>query len=318
MHLLSFVCSRLVSALLTLLVMGGLIFVLVAWLPGDVCLSTLGQDVQDSSLAACRHYHHLDQPGMYRFGQWLKDLAAGDAGQSMSRHRPAMDVLEPRLKNTLFLAFLAAAIGFPLALLTGLLSGWYRKRWLDGSVSVISLLCMSLPEFVMALPLIWLFSYKLGWLPSVVFFHADQSWLEKLQMTLLPAMTLALVMNAHIMCTVRASARKVCHCSFVQMARLKGLGEGRVLLGHGLKSVISPCVGTFTLFMAWLFSGVVVTEKVFNYPGLGYLMVSSIQDRDYPMVQISAMSITLLCVICSVTGDLISVWLNPVSRGQSA
>ena len=317
MHLTSFICGRFLSALATLLVMGALIFVLVEWLPGDVCLSTLGQDVQESSLSACRHQHHLDQPGFVRFSQWFTDLLSGNAGQSMSRNKPAVDVLEPRLKNTLLLAFMAAAIGFPLALLTGLLSGWYQKRWLDSGVSVVSLLCMSLPEFVMALPLIWLFSYQLGWLPSVVFFHAEQSLLEQVQMTLLPAMTLALVMNAHIMSTVRTSAQKVSGCSFVQMARLKGLSENRVLLGHGMKSVLAPCVGTFTLYMAWLFSGVVVTEKVFNYPGLGYLMVSSIQDRDYPMVQASAMSITFLCIICSVCGDLISVWLNPGSRKPS-
>ena len=303
--------KRLLSSSLTLLVMGLLIFMLVDWLPGDTCSATLGQDAQVATLLQCQQQLGLDQPAHHRFLQWLQKLLSGDSGLSLSRNREAWDVLAPRLQNTLLLAAIAGTTGFFLAIIPGLLSGWFQRPWVENCVSCLSLLFMSLPEFVLALPLIWLFSYQLGWFPAVSLIYDGQSLWQKINMAFLPAMTLALIMNAHVMSTVRASARVIREAPFIQMARLKGVQEPRVLFRHGIKSILAPCMGTISLYMAWLTGGVVVTERVFNYPGLGSLMFSAIQDRDYPMVQLSAMSITLLCILCSLLGDLLTFWLNP-------
>lgn len=303
--------KRLFSSALTLLMMGLFIFILVDWLPGDTCSAMLGQDAQASTLSQCRQQLGLNLPAWQRLLQWLQNLFAGDTGLSLSRNREAWEVLQPRLYNTLLLAAMAGLAGFTLAIITGLLSGWFQRPWLDSGVSCLSLLFMSLPEFVLALPLIWLFSYQLGWFPAVSLIHDSQTLLQKMQMAFLPALTLTLVMNAHVMGTVRASARVIREASFIQMARLKGVQERQVLVRHGIKSILAPCMGTISLYMAWLLGGVVVTERVFNYPGLGSLMIAAIQDRDYPMVQLSAMIITLLCICCSLLGDMLALWFNP-------
>ena len=148
----------------------------------------------------------------------------------------------PRLWNTLLLAGMAGIGGLTLAIIPGLLAGWFRRPWLDSSLSCLSLLFMSLPDFVLALPLIWLFSYQLGWFPAVSLIHESQPLSEKINMAFLPALTLALVINAHIMSTVRASARVVSQMPFIRMARLKGLPEYRVLFRHGVKPVLAHCM----------------------------------------------------------------------------
>ena len=201
--------KRLFSSALTLLVMGVFIFTLVDWLPGDTCSAMLGQDSQPATLLQCQQQLGLDQPAFHRLLQWLQNLLTGDSGLSLSRNRQAWGVLQPRLHNTLLLAVMAGIAGFILAIIPGLLTGWFQRPWLDNSVSCLSLLFMSLPEFVLALPLIWLFSYQLGWFPAVSLIHDDQSLVQKIHMTFLPAMTLALIMNAHVMNTVRASARVI-------------------------------------------------------------------------------------------------------------
>lgn len=307
------VLARLLSSLLALLLMGVLVFILVDLLPGDTCLSLMGQDARAETLQNCRHQLGLDQSNIVRFGQWLNQLARGDTGLSLSRQQPAWNVVLPRLQNTLLLATLAAVLGFSMAILGGLVAGWFRCRWIDHSLSFISLLFMAMPEFVLALLLVWLFSYWLDWLPAIAIIYEGQPIVEKIGMILLPVITLALIINAHIMRTVRASAKVVSESSFIQMARFKGINEFRVLWRHGFRSILAPCVGTLTLYLAWLLGGAVVTERIFNFPGLGSLMIAAIQDRDYPLIQLSVMTMTVLCVLCSLLGDLLGVWLNPKS-----
>ena len=312
--MLSVISRLLLSALCSLMIMTILVFLLVNKLPGDACTASLGQDAQPERVEQCRRNLGLDLPASERFLNWGAAFLQGDMGWSLAKRRPVKDVVLPKLSNTLLLGTLAIILGIPAAILLGILAGLQPDRKLDSLLSLTSIMTMALPEFVIALILVYIFNFQAGWLPAVSLIYDTQPISEKLLYATLPALSIALIINAHIMRTVRASTIEVMNTRYIQMAYFKGLGARAIVFRHALRPILAPCSGTFSLYIAWIFCGVVIVEKVFNYQGLGILLVNAICERDDPVIQATCMIMTLICILSSLSCDLCAQLFDPGQR----
>jgi len=313
--MLGLILRRLGAAWVTLAVIAVVVFVGVELMPGDACTAHLGRDAaREEVLANCRERMGLNAPPVERFFAWAGDLARGDLGVSVKRERPIVEIVGPRLRNTLILAAAAAVAGVPLAILLGFLAGLRREGPFDIIVSTTALVAMTMPEFVVAALLILVFAIWLGWSAGVVVAAYDAPALTLLFATPLPAVTLALVYIAHILRMVRSSVIETAGADFILMARMKGVPERRIVLRHLLPNAILPSISLIGLTLAWLLSGVVIVESAFNYPGIGRLAVNAVADRDLPLVQAIALIFGLIYVVTTLISDLVSMSLNPRLR----
>ncbi len=303
-------------AALTLVFVAIVVFTVAEALPGDACTSYLGRMAQGERLANCRAKLNLDKPALARFGTWSNGILHGDLGDSLKRRRPIVDIVGPRLRNTVILGATAACIGIPLAIILGVFAGVFRDRYPDLSISGLSLLAMTIPEFVIATLLIFIFAVNLKWFPAVTILPTQATVKEILPNIVLPVVTLAFVMIAHILRITRASVINTMTSDFVRMATLKGVPFMRLIFRHMLPSALLPTINIVALTIAWLLSGVVVIEKVFNYPGLGTLMIQSIFDRDLPLIQAIALMFALIYMAVNLIADLLVIMLNPKLRSK--
>lgn len=309
--LLMTVARRLALGLFTLLVISLVIFLAVDMLPGDIATEILGQMATPEAVAAIRDELGLDEPIHSRYLDWLGGLMVGDLGESLATDRPVSALIDDRLMNTLYLAGLAALISVPLALGLGILAALYRNTVLDRAVSIFSLSAISMPEFFIAYVLILFFSVQLGWVPSLSKVGADQSFLEHLELMILPAITLTFVTCAHMMRMTRAAIINLLSSPYIEMARLKGLGPWRIVLRHTLPNAWAPIVNVVVMNLAYLITGVVVVEVVFVYPGLGQLMVDSVAKRDLPVVQAASLIFATTYILFNLIADVVSIVSNP-------
>lgn len=308
------VVQRLSFGLITLFIISVLIFVGVEALPGDFAEAILGQSATPETVAAFRLELHLDQPPVQRYFSWLGGFVQGDLGTSLANGRPIADLLGWRFKNTLFLASMAAIIAVPLAVLMGIAAALYRNTFFDKVLSMTSLSMISFPEFFMAYILIALFSVKLAWFPSIANINEQMSFAAKLNAIVLPALTLTLVVVAHMMRQTRAAIINILSSPFIEMANLKGLKRLRVVVLHAFPNALSPVINVIALNLAYLVVGVVIVEVVFVYPGLGQLLVDSVSKRDIPVVQASGLIFAATYIILNLIADILSIISNPRLR----
>lgn len=313
------VLQRLGSSLVTLLIVSVVIFVAVEALPGDACTAYLGREAKDPDiLANCRATRGLNTPAVVRWFDWAGDFVQGDLGVSMKRNKPIADVVGWRFRNTVVLALTASLVGIPLALVLGVVAGLARDRPLDIALSSGAIFAMTIPDFVSATVLILVFAVGLGWTNGVVTVSANAPILDLVSNTVLPTVALTLVMVAHILRLVRTSVIDTLQSDFVTMARLKGVPFRRIVWRHVLPNSLLPSINQIGLTIAWLLGGVVVTETVFNYPGIGRLSVDAVSDRDLPLVQTIALLLASVYIGVNLLADLLALALNPRLRTYRA
>lgn len=308
------IIRRLALGLLTLVLVSGIVFVAVEALPGDACTAYLGRMAQGKRLENCRRDFGLERPALTRYVEWTAAAVQGDLGISLKRNKPITGIIGPRLRNTLVLGLAATMIGVPIAVLLGIIAGLWRDRPVDLWVSTTAIFAMTIPEFVSATMLILIFSIWLGWLPGIVTTPPNAPLFEFLSDIILPIVTLALVMTAHILRMVRTSVIDVMASDYIQMARLKGVPYWRMVFRHVLPNALLPTINLVALTIAWLLGGVVVIEVVFNYPGLGRLTINAIADRDLAMVQAIALILATIYVGLNLFADLLTLVVNPRLR----
>jgi peptide/nickel transport system permease protein len=308
------IVRRLALGLLTLVLVSGIVFVAVEALPGDACTAYLGRMAQGKRLENCRRDFGLERPALIRYAEWTAAAVQGDLGISLKRKKPISGIIGTRLRNTLVLGLAAMIIGVPIAVLLGIIAGLWRDRPVDLWVSTTAIFAMTIPEFVSATLLILVFSVWLGWLPGIVTTPPNAPIFEFLSDIILPIVTLALVMTAHILRMVRTSVIDVMASDYVQMARLKGVPYWRMVFRHVLPNALLPTINLVALTIAWLLGGVVVIEVVFNYPGLGRLTIDAISDRDLAMVQAIALILAAIYVGLNLFADLLTLVANPRLR----
>ncbi len=308
------ILQRFGSALVTLLLICIIVFVTVELMPGDACTAFLGRDAKGQILENCRTERGLERPALERFGEWAAGMVQGDLGNSMNRNKPIEDVVGWRLRNTLILSATATLFGIPLALFLGVIAGLRRDRPIDIVLSSTALFAMTIPEFVSATVLILVFSITLGWTTGVVTVSYKAPMLDLVANTVLPTVTLMLIMVAHILRMVRSSVIDTLESDFVLMARLKGVPFRRIVWRHVLPNSLLPAINVIGLTIAWLLGGVVVIETVFNYPGLGRLAVDAVADRDLPLIQAIALILGSIYILTNLLADLVALLLNPKLR----
>jgi peptide/nickel transport system permease protein len=238
----------------------------------------------------------------------------GDFGVNAHRTKRISEMVGDRVLNSLLLGICALAVGLPVAFLFGILAALRRDRALDLTVSSIAIAAMTIPEFVSATVLILVFSGWLGWLPGIVTTSASAPLKDFFPEIILPVVVLSMVMTAHILRTVRSSMLEVLDSDYVRMATLKGVPYRRMILVHVLPNALLPAINVVALTVAWLLGGVVVIETVFNYPGLGRLMVSAISDRDLALVQTIALIVASVYVVVNLSADVLTLLANPRLR----
>lgn len=313
--MLKLITRRLLLSIVTLWIVSVIVFGATELLPGDVATALLGREATPETLARLRTELGLDRPAGQRYVEWLSNALRGDLGMSLAkRNTPVIQLIMERMRNTLLLSGLAALVGLPLALALGVVAGLLRDRLPDTVISVIALVGMSLPEFVIGSLLILTFGVLWAVLPAVTIVQPNASIGELLPNLILPAVTLVVVMVAYIIRMVRTSLINVMTSDYIQMATLKGLPRRRIVLAHALPNALLPTISAVALTVAWLIGGVVIVETVFNYPGVGRLMVSAVQDRDLPLVQALGLLGAAFYITIHMSADLLSLALNPRLR----
>ncbi|MFJ9711917.1 ABC transporter permease [Streptomyces sp. NPDC101234] len=312
--MLSFTLRRLASAVGTLFLSSVLVFLAVQALPGDVATQILGKDATPDAVAALREQLGLDRPAWERYFDWIKGALHGDFGTSLVSGKGVGGQVALYLGNSALIAAVTVLFAVTGSLLLGVLAGLYRDRWPDHLISTVSLVGMSVPEFVVATVLVLCFSVALPWFPAVVLYGPEASVGQLLPAVWLPAFALAVVMAAYIVRMARTSVIDVMAGEYVTTARLKGLSTWRIVTRHALPSALLPTLHVIALNVAWLAGGVAVVENVFNYPGIGKLMLSSVQNRDLPVIQAIALVSAVIYVVCNLAADLGAMALNPRLR----
>ena len=309
----NFVLRRLAFLALTVLLTSLLIFVITQLLPGDVCRVILGREVGEAQLETCRVDLGLDQPAPLRYFSWLADFLRGDWGDSYSNNIEIFPLVMERLGSSLRLVALTLLIGVPVSVALGVAAALKEGRLLDNAISLLSLAVVGLPEFVTGIVLIEILAFRFG-LPASSSVRAGTPFLEALPSLILPAITASLVLAAYIVRLTRAGVVEELKQPYVRTARLKGLAERAVIWKHVLRNALLPTITVIAISFGWLISGLVVVESVFNYPGLGRLMVFAITRRDLPLVQAIALVTVLGFALANLAADLLYAALNPRIR----
>ncbi|WP_223423038.1 ABC transporter permease [Tateyamaria pelophila] len=315
MHpVLTLVAQRISLGVLLLLAASALIFGLTEVLPGDAAQAILGQAATAENLANLRAEMGLDRPAYTRYFEWLGGIVTGDMGNALTNKLPIAEQVSRRMGATLFLAFWAAIISVPLAILLGLIAVRYQNRWPDKLISGITLASISLPEFMIAYILVFVFAVQLAWAPSFASVSPGMPLLAQLHAISLPVAVLTLVVLAHMMRMTRAAILNVMQSAYIETAELKGLRTFEVIRKHAFPNAIAPIVNVVMINLAYLVVGVVVVEVVFAYPGMGQYLVDAVVKRDVPVVLACGVIFSAVYIILNIVADVVSILANPRLR----
>lgn len=308
------IITRVFLGFVTLFAVTLLIFAATEILPGDVASAVLGQGATPDTLTAFRIELGLDRPAYVRYLEWLTNALQGDLGIAMTNKREVLDTITPRLYNTLFLAGYAAAIAVPIAIILGITAAINEGKWIDRAANIVTLGAISVPEFFIAYILILVFATNLGWFPSLSTVYSDMGFWQKIHVVALPALTLTMLVMAHMLRMTRASVLAIMSQPYIEMAFLKGLPRKRVILHHALPNAAAPIISVVALNLAYLIVGVVVIEVVFVYPGVGQYMVDGVSKRDLPVIQACALVFGSAFVLLNTIADILAILVNPRLR----
>ncbi|WP_299554804.1 ABC transporter permease [uncultured Tateyamaria sp.] len=308
------VAERLALGVLLLFAASALIFGLTEILPGDAAQAILGQSATPESLANLREEMGLNRPAVTRYVEWLGGIVTGDMGVALTNKLPIGEQIARRMSSTLFLAFWAAIISVPLAILLGLIAVRFQNRWPDKLISGITLASISLPEFMIAYILVFFFAVKLFWAPSFASVSPGMPLLDQLHAISLPVAVLTMVVLAHMMRMTRAAILNVMQSAYIETAELKGLTTFKVIYRHAFPNAIAPIVNVVMINLAYLVVGVVVVEVVFAYPGMGQYLVDAVVKRDVPVVLACGVIFAAVYIILNIVADVVSILANPRLR----
>ncbi len=310
----SYLIRRIGFIILTLFLASLIIFSVTQLLPGDVAGIILGQFATERAIENLREELGLNRPLHVQYLDWAGGFVKGDWGNSLVSRMPVRPIVLERLGNSAKLGGIALLIYVPLGILLGVVAALKRDRMPDQLISGISMAFVGLPEFVTGLLLISIFAIGLEWLPANSSINPDATFREAYPYLILPAITVSLTGLGYIARMTRSGTIDVLRTDYVRAADLKGLPAGQVLIKHVLRNSLLPTVTVVAMGIGWLLGGLIVTEAVYGYPGLGRLIVFSIQRQDLPMVQAASMIIVAIYSISNLAADILYGLLNPRIR----
>jgi peptide/nickel transport system permease protein len=311
---LKIVLKRLGLGFVTLLVISVIIFGAVEMLPGDIAEAVLGQSATKENVAAMREQLGLNRPAVVRYFEWLGNALTGDFGNSLVSQKPVSSAIAERFANTLFLALYAAVIAIPIAIFLGVLTALWRNSPFDRVANVTTLTSISSPEFFLGYILILFLSVKTGYFPSLAKIDDSMSLWEKLDRMFLPALTMVLVVVAHMMRMTRSAIINLLASPYIEMAKLKGVPGWKIIVHHALPNAWAPIINVVALNLAYLITGVVLVEVVFVFPGIGQMLVDSVTKRDFPVVQACCLIFAATFILLNLAADVGAILTNPRLR----
>jgi peptide/nickel transport system permease protein len=312
-----FAGRRLLWMLPVVWVAATLVWIFMFLIPGDPARILAGQSASPERIAAARAEWGLDRPAPARYGRYLAKLARGDLGTSYVQERPVSVIVREAMGRTLLLALCATLLSAAAGMLMGLASAAWRGGVVDWLVRSGSAVGVSLPTFWVGMMLMLLFASRLGWLP--ISGYGDGPVVLGMRLPgaahlVLPSITLALFSSGYLARVARAGLLEEHTRPYVQAARARGAGPARALAGHALSNALGPVVTLIGLHFGWLLGGAVVTETVFNWPGIGSAILRALNNRDLPVVEGAAMSLTAAFLLVNLAVDLLCAWLDPRAR----
>ncbi|ELZ8933520.1 glutathione ABC transporter permease GsiC [Cronobacter dublinensis] len=302
----SYIIKRLLGLIPTLLIVAVLVFLFVHLLPGDPARLVAGPEADAEVINLVRHQLGLDQPLWQQFWHYISNVVRGDFGMSLVSRRPVSEEIASRFMPTFWLTLASMSWAMLFGLAAGIVAAVWRNRWPDRLSMTLAVSGISFPAFALGMLLMHIFSVQLGWLPTV---GAD-SWRHYI----LPSVTLGAAVAAVMARFTRASFVDVLGEDYMRTARAKGVSEKWVILKHGLRNAMIPVVTMMGLQFGFLLGGSIVVEKVFNWPGLGRLLVDSVEMRDYPVIQAEVLLFSLEFILINLVVDVLYAAINPAIR----
>lgn len=311
--LVAFALRRLAIGVVLLAFVSVLVFGATQVLPGDAASAILGRSATPEQKAIYRKQLGLDKPLPEQYWRWVSHVVQGDLGTSVASQVPVTSFISARVGKSLVLAIAALIVMLPISLALGIWSGIRRDRPVDHAISIVSLALIALPEFVTGTLLIAFLAVSLKLLPPTSIVESG-GFIPDPKLLVLPVLTLCLAAAPYVIRMVRSGVSETMSADYVQMARLSGIPERRVVLRHALRNALAPTVQVFALTIQYLIGGIVIVETVFAYPGLGQGLVQAVVARDIPTVQGVAMLLAGIYIVINIAADLIVVLLIPKLR----
>ncbi len=304
--MLQYIAKRLLGLLPTLLLVGLLVFLFVHLLPGDPARLAAGPEATPETVQLVRQDLGLDRPLPQQFLRFVNGVAHWDFGRSLRTKRPVSTEIGERFMPTFWLTVWSMAWSVLFGMTIGIVSAVWRNRWPDRVGMTLAVSGISFPAFALGMVLMQVFSVQLGWLPTV----GDDTWKHYV----LPSLTLGAAVAAIMARFTRSSFVDILGEDFIRTARSKGLDEPHVLMRHGLRNALIPVVTMMGLQFGFLLGGSIVVEKVFNWPGLGRLLVDAVDMRDYPVIQALVLLFSLEFIVINLVVDVLYGFINPTIR----
>ncbi len=313
--MLQFLVRRSLLLVVTLLITSIIIFALTQLLPGDIAKLILGREASEIALEQLREEFGLNDPVPQQYARWLGGFVTGDWGRSFSSGNPAVrPLVMERLGNSLRLMLMTLVIAIPLSIFLGVVAALRENTIIDGAISVLSLSVVGLPEFVTGVVLINIFARGLGWFPTTARVADDYVLGDWIRILFLPAVTATLVLLGYVARLTRAGVLEELRKPYVRTATLKGLSQWDIVVKHVLRNALLPTITVIAISIGWLIGGLVVIETVFNYPGLGALLVDAVEKKNIPLLQACVMVILFFFALANLLADLFYAILNPRIR----
>jgi len=313
--MLVFLTRRLLQIIPTLLLVSMLIFGLQQLLPGDPALIMAGEERDPIVLQQIREQYRLNEPIPVQYFYWMKGVLAGNLGESMRLKSSVSSLVAEKLPVTLQLAGMALLIALCIGIPAGIVSAVKKETFWDYGANLFALWGLSTPNFWLGILMIFLFSVELGWLPASGYVRLGEDWKQSLATTIMPAFVLGNALAAVLMRHTRSAMLQAMGADYVRTARAKGLNEGRVVLKHALRNAMTPVITLLALDFGTLLSGAVLTEQIFTIPGFGKLIVDSVFNRDYAVVQGVVLVTATTYISLNLLADIAYVLVNPRLRG---
>lgn len=291
-----------------------IVFFLAHLIPGDPAAIMAGADATVEDVERMRQVMGLDRPLHEQYGRWLLQLVQGDLGESIFLQRPVTTAIFERLEPTAMLTTLSMIVALIVGLPAGILSGVHPNTWLDKAMMVIAMFGVAVPPFWLGLNLIYVFSYRWGLFPPGNYVDLSTSVSQSLYYMVLPSISLGFGQSALIARILRSCMLEVLAQDYIQVARAKGVREKTVIGVHALKNALVPTSTVIGITVAVLLGGAVVTETVFNLPGVGRLLITSVLRRDYPVIQGTVLFIGLVFVLVNLLVDVMYCFIDPRIR----
>lgn len=309
-----YVARRVALSLITLFLLATMVFLIVNVLPDNPGRRIAGPFAPQETVDALNERLGANDPLPTQYGRLLRNTVTFDFGESFRYGEPVKEVLFPALGRSAKLVFLGLVLTLPISVAGGIFAARRRNTLADRSIVTLGLASSSIPEFVSGVTLQFVIGVQLGWLPVLALAPSDAGLLTEVRYLLLPALALVAVYFGYIARITRAGAIQAFDADYTRTAVMKGLDNRRVLTRHVMRNALQPTVAVIGTQIGYLFSGLIGLELIFNYPGLGRLIVDAAGDKDFPLLQAGVILVGIIYMLCTLTADLVIAWMNPRAR----